>query len=74
METSTLSKEKYEMYSFQEKGGIRKSNGAKCSAQGDKKKRFKGKTDSNSSEGTGNLRARSHPPKLSACEKELRKV
>lgn len=41
METSTLSKEKYEMYSFQEKGGIGKSNGAKSSAQGDKKKSLK---------------------------------
>lgn len=62
------------MYSFQEKGGIRKSNEAKSSAQGDKKKKFKGKTDSKWNEGTGNLRARFHLPKLPVCEKELRKV
>lgn len=54
-------------------GGKRSSRkcavGAKPCAQGDKK--LKDKPDANWNKGSGDLKARPHPVKLPACEKEL---
>lgn len=54
---------------LQKKGSTRKYNGAKSSAQGDK--RFKEKPDAKWNKGSDNFRARLHPDKPLTSEKEF---
>jgi hypothetical protein len=55
---------------FEKKRSIRKFNGVKSSAQGNEK--FIEKPDAKCNKGS-DLRARAHPTKLPACEKEIKK-